>query len=370
MNHTATEPAAVPSHDRVVEDMSVTLLAGRVTSSEPALAQVVDAEQLGFKRAWIPERYNIKEAGVMLGAMAARTSRIGVGTGPMSISSRPPIVTASMGATVHSMFGPRCTLGVGRSIGAWIAGHGFGEVGYRALIDWVGIMKQLWRGETVDYDGPAGCYENLTMIDRYPGPPPEVVFFHLGGPKASVAAADPIFDGVALVNLTTAEVVRRSIETTKQEAERLGRDPESIHFIAPVTTAPDFSETDTRIMVAARVAIYIQLPVGRHIMKLNGWDEATANEIGNHPQFKEMAHGLVDHSFHRGDLLGPAMLVPERWMREAAAIGTAAECVEALQKYKDAGAHEIDLYGSTPAENAGLIRAWRAQTADLKETPR
>jgi hypothetical protein len=30
-----------------------------------------------------------------------------------------------------------------------------------------------------------------------------------------------------------------------------------------------------------------------------------------------------------------------------------------MQAYRDAGADEISTYGSTPAENAGLIRAWR-----------
>ena len=51
-----------------------------------------------------------------------------------------------------------------------------------------------------------GRYKHLTMIDRPEGlAPPPVVFFHLGGPAASRAAADPVCDEIALCNLVSAE---------------------------------------------------------------------------------------------------------------------------------------------------------------------
>jgi hypothetical protein len=43
--------------------------------------------------------------------------------------------------------------------------------------------------------------------------------------------------------------------------------------------------------------------------------------------------------------------------------------VTKLQLYKDAGAHEICFYGSTPAENAGLIRAWREHSLAREAAP-
>jgi alkanesulfonate monooxygenase SsuD/methylene tetrahydromethanopterin reductase-like flavin-dependent oxidoreductase (luciferase family) len=233
--------------------MGITVLAGRIKSATTGIVQAQDAERLGFKRIWLPERYNIKEAGVMVGAMAARTGRIGVGAGPLSVFSRPPVVTAAIGATMQSLVGDLFTLGLGRSNAAWIAGHRFTEAGYQGIVDYARIVKQLWAGETVDYGGPAGSFHGLTMIDRPEDvPPPKVVFFHLGGPVASKVAADPVFDQVALCNLTSAEVMARSIVATRSEAERIGRDPESLYFIAPVTTAPDLDERATRAMVAAR----------------------------------------------------------------------------------------------------------------------
>lgn len=344
----------------VVDDLSITVLAGRVKSAQPGITQAQDAERLGFKRAWLPERYNIKEAGVMLGSMAASTSRIGLGAGPLSVFSRPPVVTAAIGATMQSLYPGRFTLGLGRSNAAWIAGHGFTEAGYQGIVDYADIVKKLWRGETVHYEGPAGTYQGLTMIDRPEGDPPPVVFFHLGGPVASKVAANPVFDQVALCNLTSADVVRRSIAMTRAEAERIGRDPASLYFIAPVTTAPDLSERETRAMVASRIVIGIQLPgMGKALIELNGWEDSWVNEVRGHPQFADMQRALIDHSFHRDGLLGPAELVPEKWLRTSAAVGSSEEVVAALQLYKEAGAHEIDIYAGSPEENARVIELWR-----------
>jgi probable F420-dependent oxidoreductase len=345
----------------VVADLSITLLPGRVRSSRPGIQEAIDAEELGFARAWLPERYNIKESGTLIGAMGAATSRIPLGPGPLSAGSRPPIVIASMAATFQSLFGDRYVLGLGRSNAAWLQGHGFTEQGYQATIDRARIIKALWAGEVVNYDGPAGTYQNLSMIDRPEGAaPPPIVFFHLGGPAASKAAGDPVWDQIALCNLVSAEAMADSIRMTKAEAERAGRDPESLYFIAPVTTAPDMDEIETRAMVAARIVIGIQLPgMGPRLIELNGWDTDIVEAIRNHPQFADMNRALIDHSFHRGGLLGPAELVPERWMRHSAAIGSSEEVVAKLQEYKDAGAHEIDLYGSSPMQNAKVIQLWR-----------
>ena len=361
---TSRVDAAEAPASTVVDDMSITLLPGRQRSSRPGLQEAIDAERLGFTRAWLPERYNIKEAGVLLGAMGSVTSRIPLGPGPLSVGARPPIVIASIAATFQSLFGERFVLGLGRSNALWLQGHGFTEQGYQATIDRARIMKRLWAGEVVNYDGPAGSYKQLTMIDRpEDAAPPPVVFFHLGGPAASRAAADPVWDQVALCNLVSAEAMAESIAITKAEAQRRGRDPESLYFVAPVTTAPDMDELETRAMVAARIVIGIQLPgMGDRLIELNGWDRDVVEDIRNHPQFADMNRALIDHSFHRTGLLGPAELVPERWMRHSAAIGSSQEVVAKLREFKAAGAHEVDLYGSTPAQNARVIEIWRTRT--------
>ena len=50
-------------------------------------------------------------------------------------------------------------------------------------------------------------------------------------------------------------------------------------------------------------------------------------------------------------------------MHDSCAIGTAAECVANLERFIDAGADEVVTYGRTPAQNAGMIEAWRARAS-------
>jgi 2-methylisocitrate lyase-like PEP mutase family enzyme len=67
----------------------------------------------------------------------------------------------------------------------------------------------------------------------------------------------------------------------------------------------------------------------------------------------------VDHRFHREDLMEVANLVPDEWVYETSLSGPIEDCVARMQAYRDAGADEICFYGSTTAENASLIGAWR-----------
>jgi alkanesulfonate monooxygenase SsuD/methylene tetrahydromethanopterin reductase-like flavin-dependent oxidoreductase (luciferase family) len=85
------------------------------------------------------------------------------------------------------------------------------------------------------------------------------------------------------------------------------------------------------------------------------------NRLREHSQLSAVESELADLSFHRRELEEPARLIPDEWMREACAIGSVEDCVRKLQEFRDAGADEICTYGSTPAQNAGLIEAWRAR---------
>ena len=131
------------------------------------------------------------------------------------------------------------------------------QLSYRALVDTCRIIKQLWRGETVVYDGPAGKYDGIKLED---GPIPKITMFHFGGPAASVAAADPVFDEVGFSIMLRPEAMRDSIAITAKECERIGRDPDAIHYIAPVASACELSDDDTLMLIAARIVIYLQVP--------------------------------------------------------------------------------------------------------------
>jgi len=345
--------------DPLVEDLSLYVAGGRIRSSAAVIEAAIEAERLGLHRVWLSERYDLKEAGVLLGGMAARTSRLRLGTAALIPTTRPPILTAALGATLHSAFGPRFTLGLGRSMGEFISNANLQPVSLQGLQDYADIFRRLWAGETVSYDGPIGTFDRLHMADRYDGPAPEIYSVMLGGPKACKVAAQPLFNGVYLQPFMTLDAVRNAVRWIRVEAERIGRDPAEIRIVVPLVSAPELSDAQAFAYMHARMVTYLGQPgMAETYGRTNGWDMSPAKAVRAHPMFRHDPD-RVDHNFHREDLLDVARLVPDEWMYETSLTGAVEDCVAMMQSYRDAGADEISFYGSTPGENASLIAAWR-----------
>lgn len=359
------------THQKVADDLSAFAICGRVKSHlEPNQANEtdvrtpaqgvqdgVDAERLGFKRVFIAERVDLKEPAVLLGGIAARTERIGLGTGVIAAASRHPTQLAAIGATMHAAYGPRFVLGLGR--GAQQLAHS-GHITLDAFADLCTILKRLWRGETVEYRGPAGDFGEMSLADVYHGDPPEIWYGGFGLSKgAKVIAETPAIDGLLLPVMLTPEAVAKSVRTVREACERTGRDPASVRIVAEVLTAPNLDDDEVHTLAHARAVTYLQADGWADGYRaLNNWDFARVDQMRSHRQFAAIQGGLADLAFHRKDLRKPAELIPDAWMQECCAIGSVDRCVAKLREFKDAGADELTTYGSTPGQNAELVAAW------------
>jgi probable F420-dependent oxidoreductase len=343
----------------LVKDLSIYLVPGRETDPKRAFAQAIDAERLGLRRAFFSERWDTKEAGVIAGGVAARTTRIEIATGLVAVGSRHPLLMAALGTTMQATSDGRFVLGLGRSDKHYMESQSMRQVSYDGYVDYVDILRRLWRGETVSYDGPAGTYDSLTMVDIPDCEPPPIWTGIYGGPRASRVAAQ-VSDGVLLIDFLTPEATHSAVTSIRHERDRLGLDP-AIPVGVCVITAPDLDDIRTKNLTSARFVTYVVgLPQSaRAYAANNGWDEEIMRRISAHPLFANMDRPNADQSFHRHQLYEVAELVPESWMRECCAIGSVSACAQTLQSFRDAGADEIVLYASTPEENAGLIAAWR-----------
>lgn len=356
------ETSAVERLD-VVDDLGTYVGTGRSGDPRVVLRDSRDAEELGLRRIWCSERYDLKESGALMSAILANTSSIEVGTGIVAVGSRHPLMTAAMGATLQALYSSRFNLGLGRSQEEFLIGQSIHEIGYTGFGDYVTILRRLWAGETVTYDGPAGRYDSLKIVDLFPGDPPiqwsppKIWVASLGGPLGCRAAAR-YGDGVLLQPCMTPEATAKAVGYVKAERARLGLP--DIPVVQPFLSAPDLDADRTMEIIKARMVGYIQLEVFRNsYARGNGWDLDTMLEIARHPMFQDMERANVDQSFRNSDLLGPAQMVPDRWVEESCTVGSLSECVALMQAFKDAGADELAFYASTPAENAKLIEAWR-----------
>jgi probable F420-dependent oxidoreductase len=358
----------------VVDDLSAFLISGRVVSRRPVdtrdetgartpvdgIEDGVAADRLGFRRVFISERWNLKEVAVLLAAVAARTPRIELATGLVSPARRNVLHMAAFGATMHACFGPRFVLGLGRGDHSYLRSEGLRTQGFDGLCDYVEIVRRLWAGETVTYEGPAGRYDGIKLGDIYEGEHPKVWYGTFALPKGANAIARS-FDGVLLPPVLTPAATAAAVARIRQACERIDRDPASVRICQCVITAPDLSDDETRALAHARAVTYLQAPeYGDALVRANEWDIAPVEKLRAHNHFQGNKQ-MADLAYHRIQLMEPAQLIPDAWMNQTCALGSVDQCVSQLQRFRDAGADEIATYGSTPAQNAGLIEAWRAR---------
>lgn len=134
----------------------------------------------------------------VLGAIAERTEHIDVAVGVTCPTVRiHPAVLAQATATAALLFGDRFTWGVGS--GEALNEHILGDrwppapVRLAMLREAVDVIRQLWRGDVVDFDGDFYRVENARLYDVPEHPVPIVVSAF--GPVAAEVAAE-IGDGL------------------------------------------------------------------------------------------------------------------------------------------------------------------------------
>lgn len=119
-----------------------------------AAEQVVALEGAGVDIALVAEAYSF-DAVSQLGYLAAKTSRIELGTGVVPIYTRTPTLLAMTAAGLDYVSDGRFRLGIGTS-GPQVM-EGFHGVPFDAPLgrtrEVVEICRQVWRRENVNYDG-------------------------------------------------------------------------------------------------------------------------------------------------------------------------------------------------------------------------
>lgn len=112
------------------------------------------AEALGFESVWMPEAYGT-DAVSILGALAARTERIQLGTGIINVFSRTPALLAQTAATLDLISGGRFILGLGTSGHQVVTGwHGMAfDRPLLRMRETVAIVRQVLRRDRLLYEG-------------------------------------------------------------------------------------------------------------------------------------------------------------------------------------------------------------------------
>jgi probable F420-dependent oxidoreductase len=226
------------------------------SKADPAIV-AKRAEELGFESYWvgdhtiIPVQSSVRYPGarpgepepdamwqlpdplLALARAAATTSRIKLATGILLVPERNPILMAKQIATLDDASGGRFLLGIGAGWNpeeSTILGGDF-EHRWTQTKDYIAAMKVLWTEAESEYHGK---YVDFPPVKCFPKPVqkphPPILIGSINNPRALQRVVDWGDGWVPVVNKL--EDFAEGVRFIKTQAEKAGRDPDSIDFTA------------------------------------------------------------------------------------------------------------------------------------------
>jgi F420-dependent oxidoreductase-like protein len=324
-----------------------------------AVDEVVELEKIGVDIALVAEAYSY-DAISQLGFLAARTSRIELGTGVVPIYVRTPTLLAMTAAGLDYVSDGRFRLGIGTS-GPQVM-EGFHGVPFDAPLgrtrEVVEICRQVWRRERVNYDGKH--YQIPLPADQGTG---------LGKPLQLIN--HPVRDRIPI---TIAALGPKNVELTAEIAEgwqpvffypekaddafgealRAGyakRDPSlgplDIMVSAPLAIGDD---VDDRLAWAKpQLALYIggMGARGRNfynaLVRRYGWEDEAAT---------------IQDLYLSGRKVEAEAAVPDALLEQTSLIGPESYIKERIDAHREAGVTVLNVVpiGPNPAQDIGRVK--------------
>jgi F420-dependent oxidoreductase-like protein len=306
--------------------------AGRSNDWERGTEFVLEAERLGVDHVWTAETWGY-DAATPAAWLAAKTSKITIGSGIMQLGSRTPAMMAMTGMSLDSMSGGRFILGLGASGPQVVEGwHGVRFAGTLPRIrDAVAICRMVMRGERVLYKGeyyelplPGGEGKALRT-----GAPPAQIPIYLAtlGPK-SLELTGEIADGW----LGTSFMPEHSdvfFDHIRAGAAKAGRSMSQIDLQVPAG-AVAFGDDLEKLIAPRKPGLAFTL--GAMGSRQHNFYNAAFRRAG----YADEAL-LVQKTWIEGDREKAASLVPDEMVLQTNLLGTEAMVKERIRKYRDAG---------------------------------
>lgn len=290
----------------------------------------------------------------LMGAWAARTSRLKLGVGVANPFTRNLAVTASAAASIQSISGGRAVLGFGRgdSSLAWL---GYAPVRLaafeRSLID----LQALLRGQAVPFaetasgEGPPaahtmsfGARPEAVRINWLPAGLPKVPLdVAATGPKV-IAMAAPIAERLTFSVGADPEKVGWALDVARAARAEQGLGGDGISYGAQILMIchPDYDTAMERAMFFAPPMVRFQVMQGKTAGPQSAEDAANLDVV--HKGYDMTKHGDSSATEH----LTSGQLTPD-FVRRFAIAGSPDQCTERLLELIRAGLDRFVIVGSS-----------------------
>jgi len=319
--------------------------------------ELADFERAGLDIVFVPEAYSF-DAVSQLGFIAARTTRLQIGSGILPIYSRTPALTAMTAAGIDFVSGGRFTLGIGASGPQVIEGwHG---VPYDAPVgrtrELIEICRMVWRRDrleyqgkhyTLPYQGGTGLGKPLKLINHPVRERIPIVVAALG-PKNVVLAAELAEGWQPMFYFPEKAAAVWGGPLAEGRAKRqAGLGPLDVIAAAPLAIGDDV--TGLRDLIRPFIALYI----GGMGARGRNFYYDLACRLGYPAEA-----GQIQDAYPAGRKEEAAALVPADLVEKTSLIGPDGYVAERLAAFREAGVSTLNV---TP-----LAATHAARVADIE----
>ena len=324
-------------------------------SLDEQISLSVLADELGLDSVWISEAWG-QDAVSVLGLLASRTSRVGLGSAVMQIPARKPTATAMAAATLDVLSDGRFRLGLGLS-GPQVSEGWYGEPFVRNLgrvRDYVDVVRRVLAREPVQVPLPdgepgMGLGKPLKLLAK---PVQERVPIYLGavGPKA-IEQTGAIADGwlPGFLDPSQPEVL---FDPLKAGLAKAGRSIDELDIAPAVPVAIDDDLAAARDAVRPWTAFYL----GAMGAKEKNFYVDLAARYGHGDAARE-----VQERFLAGDRAGAAAAVSDDMLDRIALACTPAQLDSRLAAFEAVGV--TTLLAVPCGDRHAVVRALAAAVA-------
>jgi 5,10-methylenetetrahydromethanopterin reductase len=293
-------------------------------------------ERSGLDSFWVADQRFMRDAFISLATIAANTSRLLLGTRVTDPYIRHPALTAIAAATLNEASSGRAVLGLGAG------GSGFSQLGLSrerpalALREAIDLMRMLWRGGPVEYEGTTVHWGTGEI--QFPLRPNIPIVIAARGPKLLELAGE-MADGVIIATGVSRQSVTWARERIEAGETRAGKRKGSTELLHMTYVAIDKDRATAR--QAAKKAI-VGAVVGSHptyeFLKINGLEVPTE------------LYSYLDA--HHSDAAEIIRMIPDEFVGKLTIAGTLDDCLTQLAELVSLGI-EHPLLTPVPAAEGG-----------------
>jgi 5,10-methylenetetrahydromethanopterin reductase len=330
---------------------------------EEMLASARVMDEVGIDTVWLAEAYpwwrkhqmEARSSTVVSALMARETKRLTIGWGIISPYTRHPVQVAMDARVVQEAAGP----------GRFIVGFGTSKIFLNNtkqsgppkvtkplahMRDAVAIVRGALGGGRFEYDGAVFSADLPALSADAHAPSWDVPVYVAATAPLIQTLGGEIGDGVLTPSITTPAFVRYTRENVAAGAAKVGKDPSEIDVGCTIVASIGEDRDEGRDGAREIAGMYL----ANKVQNIKGSADTLLDLAGIDPE--EIAP--VAEAMERGGRLAAKEQVTDALLDKCKPIaGTASDCIEAIEEYRDAGCSHImlELWGAKRHEQIRLF---------------